>query len=224
MLERIAVLGTRARVLIPVVTALIVLLLTWGRVELVGSMIAAWDAFAFCFLALTWMAILGFSIDQIRKAANIQDAAGRFVFAFAIVAACASLFAVTLLLRTAKQFQGPELLAHLALSVAAVAGSWGLIHTIFTLRYAHIYYDDEECSGHDAPGETVGGLEFPNESRPDYVDFAYFSFVIGMTFQVSDVVITARRIRRLALLHGVVSFAFNTMILALSLNIITGLV
>jgi uncharacterized membrane protein len=72
--------------------------------------------------------------------------------------------------------------------------------------------------------EHRGGLDFLNEKRPDYLDFAYFSFVIGMTFQVSDVTVSSSRIRRLVLLHGLISFLFNTIIVALSINIIAGMV
>jgi uncharacterized membrane protein len=94
------------------------------------------------------------------------------------------------------------------------------MHTVFSLRYAHLFYRESGA----APSEGLaGGLAFPEEPEPDYLDFAYFAFVIGMTCQVSDVQITSRPIRHLALLHGVLSFAFNTVILALSVNIISGL-
>jgi uncharacterized membrane protein len=91
------------------------------------------------------------------------------------------------------------------------------VHTVFALRYAHIYYD---CDEH---GKAAGGLNFPDEDSPDYLDFAYFSFVIGMTSQVSDVNISGRSMRRLALLHGLISFGFNLSILGLCINMISGL-
>ena len=89
------------------------------------------------------------------------------------------------------------------------------MHTVFALRYAHIYYGDS-----DDPNEHAGGLEFPRDDAPDYLDFAYFAFVIGMTCQVSDVGISSKPLRRLALLQGVLSFGFNTVILALAINTI----
>ena len=107
------------------------------------------------------------------------------------------------------------------LAIGAVFISWWLVHTIFTMRYAHMYYDTDTDDG--KPKE-VGGLQFPDETEPDYLDFVYFSFVIGMTFQVSDVEISSREIRRLAWLHGLLSFGFNTAIVALSINVISGLV
>jgi len=147
------------------------------------------------------------------------------IFLFVIIAVFASLFAVGVLLAGAKNFSGIRLTLQLTLAVTTVFSSWTLMHTLFALRYAHLYYtqdghEDVECDGR--------GLQFPCEKevedeKPDYLDFAYFSFVIGMTCQVSDVQITERDIRRLALLHGALSFVYNTVILALSINIASGL-
>jgi uncharacterized membrane protein len=102
---------------------------------------------------------------------------------------------------------------HIALLAATLLLSWLMTHTVFTYRYAHEYYET------DAAGGIAGGLEFPHDARPDYWDFFYFSLVLGMTFQVSDVQITTRKLRRLAALHGLLGFLFNTVILALSVNI-----
>lgn len=91
---------------------------------------------------------------------------------------------------------------------------------MFALYYAHLYYRDDRESGTEG---NVKGLDFPEEKQPDYWDFLYFSLVIGMTCQVSDVQVTSRSMRRLALMHGVLTFFFNTVILALSINIVAGL-
>jgi uncharacterized membrane protein len=102
-------------------------------------------------------------------------------------------------------------------AVAAVATAWLVVHTVFTLRYAHLYYDPD-IDGHE------GGLEFPGgEKEPDYLDFAYFSFVIGMTAQTADISISGRTLRRLVLLHGIISFSFNTAVVALSINSLASL-
>jgi len=135
-----------------------------------------------------------------------------------MVAACASLAAVAFMLATAKAMTGAHFATHIALAIGTVILSWLVLHTIFTLHYAHLFY----CERHG--GKPARGLLFPNgDFEPDYLDFAYFAFVIGMTSQVSDVQISSQEIRRWALLHGVVSFAFNTAVLALSINIISGL-
>lgn len=102
---------------------------------------------------------------------------------------------------------------HLAVAVGAVFCSWVLLHSLFTIRYAHLYY------GH--PAERA--VDFPGTDQPDYLDFAYFSFVIGMTGQVSDVSIRSQAVRRLALLHGLVSFLFNTIIIAITINLLAGM-
>lgn len=102
---------------------------------------------------------------------------------------------------------------HVTLAAITVASSWLLVHSVFTLRYAHLYYgDDRKQTKHP------GGLDFPHEPEPDYLDFAYFSFVIGMTSQVSDVAIGSKQMRRAALAHGVLSFLFNTIIIALTVS------
>ena len=104
------------------------------------------------------------------------------------------------------------------LSITGMIFSWVMVHTIFTFHYAHLYYD---LGKNDTPGRA--GLEFPAEKKPDYIDFAYFAFVIGMTFQVSDVEINSRQIRRTALAHGLLAFALNTFVVALTINLIGNL-
>ena len=139
------------------------------------------------------------------------------------MADCLRLFAIVLLLSGSGQQSKADLTGHILLSLSSVISSWWLVHTTFTLRYAHLYYCNAE-NDLNGQNQEPGGLEFPSEEQPDYLDFTYFSYVIGMTFQVSDVQITSRRIRRLALMHGVLSFAFNTVIVALSINVIAGLI
>ena len=107
-------------------------------------------------------------------------------------------------------------IVHLLLTLMTVIFSWTLVHTVYGFRYAHAFYgDSDEPDVH----QHAGGLIFPGDRPPDYFDFAYFSFVVGMTCQVSDVQITSRRMRRITLFHSVLSFGFNTIILALLINI-----
>jgi uncharacterized membrane protein len=182
------------------------------------DIIAAWDTFAFCVLAAAWLTILITPQQMLRARAQEEDLGRTVIFVFVVVAACASLFAVGLLVTEGS-------VGHLVLGLATVVLSWSLIQTIFGLHYAHAFYGDS-----DQPGETrhAGGLLFPvergEERMPDYLDFAYFSFVIGMTCQVSDVQITSHRLRRLALLQSLLAFVFNTIILALLINTVFDLV
>jgi uncharacterized membrane protein len=180
------------------------------------AIIAGWDSFACSLLLLLWLAIINSGIDHIRFHARAQDLSRALIFIFTILAACSSVFAVIFLLSAAKKTS--HLGLHATLSALAIVGSWALVHTMFAMRYAHAYYGERGI-----PEENCGGLEFPSDNKPDYLDFAYFSFVIGMTAQVSDVQITSKSLRTLALVHGVLSFAFNTIILALTINTISGL-
>jgi len=152
-----------------------------------------------------------------------REYAGRLaLFTIIIAAACASVLAIGFLLSDNKKDQliSSVLALHVTLAVMTIIGSWLLVHTMFALQYAYNYYQASESNKE----ELSEGLGFPEDREPDYWDFLYFSFVIGMTSQVSDIQTTSRRMRRLALLHGVLSFFFNTTILAMSINIIAALI
>jgi uncharacterized membrane protein len=132
-----------------------------------------------------------------------------------------SLLALAFIQKTLKAAEpsGPGVM--LATIIATILLSWFLVHVMFSLHYAHRYYGAAEDEN-DEDG-LIGGLSFPDEKQPDYWDFMYFSFVIGMTCQVSDVEVTGRGLRRLALVHGIAAFLFNTIILALTINIVAGI-
>src|SRR6266576_6270325 len=184
-------------------------------VRLPTNIIAAWDTFAFCVLISAWLTILITPQRTLRARAQEEDFGRTVIFIFVVVAACASLFAVGFLVSIGSGQAG-----HLVLGLATVVLSWSLIQTVFGLHYAHAFYGDNDQRGES---RHAGGLVFPGERMPDYFDFAYFSFVIGMTCQVSDVQITSHRMRRLALLQSVLAFGFNTIILALLINTVSSL-
>jgi uncharacterized membrane protein len=191
-----------------------------GRVQPSTQSIATWDVFALCVLSLAWLTIITTPPRKCRSRAQMQDVSRTVIFVFVVLAACAGLFAVGFLFFANKGVaQRPHFLFHLFMSLIAVVSSWMLVHTVFGLRYAHTFYGDPD--GPAGPQQHAGGLEFPGDRLPDYMDFAYFSFVIGMTFQVSDVQITSREFRKLVLLHGMLSFGFNTVILALTINTVS---
>jgi uncharacterized membrane protein len=131
-----------------------------------------------------------------------------------------SLYAVAGVLERAKDLQGGDRLLHLGIGVLTVFLSWFTLHVIYAVHYAHLYYDPAERT---EAGKQRGGLEFPGTKEPDYWDFVYFSFVVGMTCQVSDVVITARDLRHLVTAQGIIAFFYNTVIVALAVNIAAGL-
>jgi len=182
----------------------------------------AWDATVLAFFILVIVMMARSTPQTMRRRAAIQDP-GRTVLLIAVLAgALFSIAALVFLQKSLKGAVGGEPAVHLALIGGTIMLSWALAHTIFTLHYAHAYYGPAEDED-DADG-LVGGLQFPSEDHPDYWDFMYFSFVVGMTCQVSDVQVTGRDIRRLTLGHGVISFFFNTIILALTINVIAGVI
>jgi uncharacterized membrane protein len=209
------------RVFVGCVIAAVTFLVLQGRVTFPIQLVVAWNAFTLTMVVLAWIVICTRDPYEVRRDARLQDSSATFLFVLVISAATASLLAVGFLLGPAKNLSPTALAFHISLAVSAIVSSWVLVHTIFTLRYAHFYFWDARKVERHA---VSGGLIFPGKGSPDYFDFAYFSFVIGMTCQVSDVQISSPKVRRLALVHGLISFAFNTAILAMFVNIIAGLV
>lgn len=187
------------------------------------SFMFVWIAFSASFLIFSWVVIITTHPKGLARIAGEQDNSRTLIFLIVLVSAFISLIAIIVLLQQVPHASQKGVSYYLVLATAAVFCSWNLIHTLFTLHYAHLYYTYPDKHAH-VNGKTAGGLEFPGTPVPDYFDFAYFSFVLGMTFQVSDVQITSPVLRRLALLHGLVSFVYNTTIIALSINIISGII
>jgi uncharacterized membrane protein len=205
------------RMLIGLAAGVATWLLCPASLTIVSHAVAAWDAFGVVTLLLLWAAIATADAERIRVVAASEDLSRAVSFIFVLVAASASLLAVVALLRTFHDLKAAALAWHIGLSVVAVGTAWLLVHTVFTLRYAHAYYDADD------DGSDRGGLDFPGDDpEPDYVDIAYFAFVIGMTAQTADVSISGRTLRRLALLHGLISFVFNTTLVALVISGIAG--
>lgn len=205
--------------LLSVLLAGVVSLLLPPWFHLPTRILCVWDTGMVGFLGLTWRAMLEATPDKMRRYARQEDIGRLVILSLIMMAACASLFAIGFILHD-KGAERKLLFLHLTLSVVTIVGSWLLVHTIFAFHYANAYYREDKPLNE----WKTTGLDFPGENDPDYWDFLYFSFVIGMTSQVSDVQINSRSLRRLALLHSVLSFFFNTMILAMSINIIAGLI
>jgi uncharacterized membrane protein len=210
----------RQRLVLGLAAGAAIFLALRGHLRFSSAAIGAWDTFAIVILTLDWVTILRTPQRKIRELAQQQDLSRLLVFLFVVVTASAALFAVGFLISADKGQPGGYFFVHLLLTLTTVISSWALVNTVYGLRYAHAYYGDS-----DAPGvhQHAGGLIFPGDRPPDYFDFAYFSFVVGMTCQVSDVQITSRRMRRITLIHSVLSFGFNTLILALLINTVSGL-
>jgi uncharacterized membrane protein len=191
--------------------AVSLLLVLPGDTDLYVRLLAAWDAFAVVYLALAWMAILRMTPREARTAAEAVDVPHRTSLLLVLMAAIFSFFSSVLVLHRLRQWAPTLETAVSLLGLSAILLSWLLTHTIYGLHYTHLYYG----SGH-----TASGLDFPGDDPPDGMDFQYFAFTIGMTFQVSDVAITHRSLRRVVLRHGMLSFAYATVIIAMTINLI----
>jgi len=205
------ILRDRPRLFSSILLALIVMsvlraLTSWPPAtrQLVG-----WDLGVTLYLLLAFHMMANSDVHDIRRRAATQDEGQLAILVLTVAAALASLAAIFSELATPAG-GGRRPPAQLILATVTIVLSWAFIHTMFALHYAHEFYDEAE--GH--------GLAFPgDEPEPDYLDFVYFSFVIGMTAQVADVGITSRQIRRTVTAHGIVSFLFNAALLALTVNI-----
>jgi uncharacterized membrane protein len=186
-----------------------------GHINPALNAVAAWDLAGFVMLSLSWGILWTSDPDDTHCRARSTDPGRGVAWAIVMMASTSSLFAAGVVMRQARTVAPEHPLVLVVLCMGAVVIAWLLTHTAYALRYAHLYYRDDE--------EGVGGLVFPGDTPPDAVDFAYFSFTIGMCFQVSDVTITGRQIRREVLFHGCLSFAYNTAVLALALNVGFGL-
>ncbi len=172
-----------------------------------------WDAFCISEIVLCFITFFTISSDQLCTQSGKQDESRIMIFIVVLITTLTSLLAVILLITSRSETIATKAW-DLPIAIVGMMSSWALVHIIFTMRYAHMYYFNSQKGK---------GLDFPGDHDPDYLDFAYYSFVIGMTFQVSDVTIKTKRLRRLTLLHSIISFIFNTVIVALTINVIAGL-
>lgn len=177
------------------------------------GLLVACDVAEGIFLVWVWTAVWGMDAATTRKRSEREDPTHATADLMLLTAAAVSLLAVGLVLASAARSSGAGEVGRVALGVGSIAVSWGLVHTVFTLRYARLYYEGPDC-----------GIDFNQKDPPTYRDFAYLAFTIGMTFQVSDTSITDPRIRTAALQHALLSFVFGTGILATSINLVASLV
>lgn len=188
-------------------------------------MIVGWDVTAGLYLALAWIMILRTDSGHIRTRARMDDDGRWVILILCAGAATISLGAILSLLGDYKDLAADAKPYHLTLAVVTILISWFFLHTVFTLHYAHEFYG--AAPGDNMPAEqrkARGGFGFPGEAKAwGYMDFAYYAFTIGMTAQTSDIAVTTTAMRRLTLGHAILTFFFNTVILAFSVNIAASL-
>ena len=183
-------------------------------------LLASFDLAATAFLTAMWIMMARATTPDMRRRAQFEDEGRHVVLALSAAVASAILLAITLELHGIRDRPLSDAGLRVALSGVTILLAWFFMNTMFALHYAHFFYGDA-----DGPADAEArGLAFPGRAEPDYWDFLYFSFVIGMTFQVSDVQIESHRLRRVGLAHGVLAFFFNVVVLALTINIVAGLI
>lgn len=180
----------------------------------------AWDGAVLVFLLTTWWVVADCPPEEMRETVLANDQGRVGILLLVLLAVCASLAEIFFLVQNAKGTADGPPPAQVALAVFTIVCSWFATHVMFALHYAHRFYRDDPRT---PEADATGGLNFPGDEQPDYWDFMYFAFVIGMTSQVSDVQVTSRPMRRLVFWHGILSFTFYTVILALSINIVAGM-
>jgi uncharacterized membrane protein len=188
--------------------------------EVIPRILAGWNAGGWLYLILVGIKMWRAEIEGIKREAGIERESRIVVLVVVILGSLFTLLALFAQLMALKSEHGSDRDISIAVSVATILLSWMLIHTVFALFYAHEFHSE----GNDRAGGHGGGLAFPDDSTPDYLDFLYFSFVVGTTAQTSDVAVTSRAMRRVVMLHGVLSFFFNTAVIALAVNIAAQLV
>lgn len=189
------------------VASLVTLLGPWELAPLSG-----WDVAAIGYVAWIWISIWHMDAEHTARHAVREDPGRAAVDVLVLAASVASLLAVGLVIIRAGNSTGAFRTMLIGLSVASVVLSWSVVHTLFTLRYARLYY-----TGPD------GGVDFHQDDRPRFSDFAYLAFTVGMTFQVSDTDLTTTEVRATALRHGLLSYLFGTVVIATMINLVAGL-
>lgn len=186
--------------------------LVWDFTMPAPAVLMGWDLAAVIYLVMVWFAVSRMNAEVTARMAGREDPSNPVAELVVVAASIAALVAVGFALVRAGQAAGSTKALLIALGAGSVIVSWLVVHTVYTLRYARSYY-----------GEPAGGIEFNEADRPVYLDFAYFSFTIGMTFQVSDTNVTRKDIRHLALRHALISYLFGAVILATAINIFASL-
>jgi uncharacterized membrane protein len=212
LVKPLRIVRTHGRLFASLAIGVAVFLAFPGAERMATRILIGWDVAVAVYLAMAFVMVSRFDLTLVHRRAASQDEGGGLILMLTVLAAVASIAAIIAELGSAREANTAPGNLYFAHAVLTILLSWTFIHVIFAFHYAHEFYGE----GRD---QHVGGLEFPDDDQPDYWDFIYFSFVVGMTFQVSDVQVTSKLIRRLVVAHGVVSFVFNVAILALMVNI-----
>jgi uncharacterized membrane protein len=220
LIQTLITLDSRHRIGLAAMFWMLIFLLLPDSMHLDSRILASWIAGVVFFLSIVFLMMSTADPQKTYYRAQRQEAQHWAIFLLVVCTALTSIFAIALMLADNKDVSPTATTIQVALSIVSILSSWFLTHTMFALHYTACYYRED----HSNPElEYAGGIELPGEGQPDFLDFLYFSFTIGMTSQTSDVSITTSSMRRLALGHGIVSFFFYSVIIALSVGIVGGL-
>jgi uncharacterized membrane protein len=215
----------RPRILAGIIVGALVALALWlAPNPLKGSTrgVISWDAAALTFIVLMMQMMRKSNVAKIQATAAAQDEGQGLTLLLSVLAAAVSVLGIAAELGIAKAEHEPVKTLRVALAFSTIAISWFFIHLIFAIHYAHEYYSPETCPDQDGHHER-GGLGFPGDEQPDYWDFIHFAVIIGVASQTADISFTRKPLRRIGTIHGVLSFVFNTVVLALTINLLAGL-
>jgi uncharacterized membrane protein len=217
----------RIRLFSSAIFGLLTYLLLPTTFETTTRILFAWNLAIVAYLVLVGFMMIRATKDSMRKRAKSLDEGRYMVLILAMVAALASLVTIVLELYNLKNASTGVVALHIGLSVATILTAWSFVHVIFAEHYAHGFYnldDDFGIDGDDSiESQKKKGLHFPGQPWPDYLDFLYFSFTIGVANQTADTEVVSRGMRVLVLIHSIISYFFNTIILALTINIAAGM-
>jgi uncharacterized membrane protein len=201
----------RRRLLASIVAGVVLFVVLPSDLRVVTRALMAWDLTALIYVVFALVMVSRSTVETCHRRAALYDESDWVIVTLVVASAAASFVAIFSELAEVKTAAGPPAIS-LTVTGLTVVLSWTFTHMIFTLHYANLYYMPHR-DGHP------GGLEFPGHRAPDYRDFVYYSFVIGCACQTADVNTVSHAMRRVTLIHGIVSFAFNTAILALMVNV-----
>lgn len=203
---------------IRLIIAVAVGLVVWWFLPLNDSItriLAAWNIAGWLYVVLIVIMMLRCEIAGIKRQASLEDESRTVLLILTVLASVAMVLAIVAQLSALNEDHSSDRTLKFALSFSTILVSWFLVHTVFALYYAHEFHSEAKGSSRG----SGGGLDFPGEHIPDYLDFVYFSFVVGTTAQTSDVEVSSRKMRRVVTLHGLLSFFFNTTVIALVVNL-----
>ena len=215
-----AIIDPRIRLMLAIAIGLMAYLFLPKGTKSEIRLLLAWDLGVLFLLGIILMMMKNADAEYTMHRAQIQEPSNMGTLTLTVLISVASMVAVAFMLNDGEHWKDEPANFHLGLCTVAIFSAWFLLHTYFALHYARLYYDEMEAG---EPGNYKGGLEFPGGKPVDYWDFMYYSFTIAMCYQTSDVSISNAPMRRLTLIHSILSFIFVALIIGLVVNVVSNL-